>query len=249
MDKKTSSPNFEPIKATRAHEAILAQLQHKILTGELAVGERLPSERVMMEMFGVSRPTVREALRVGESLGLVAVRHGDPGGSRVLAQPSVGLTRVLDGLLSAERTSVAELLEARMVLEGTTARLAAESGAALGPLEEAYAAMGQAPDFGRFVEADALFHRLVAEVGGNRLLVVVLTALREPIVRLITTSLSGANEARSRAKILQTHGKILEAIRAGDGVAADRQSRRHLFDLYESLVAPAERSRLESLLG
>ena len=129
MAKKTPSPTFEPIKPTRAHEAVLAQLQRKILEGELAPGDRLPSEREMMDTFGVSWPTVREALRVAESLGLAAVRHGDPGGPRVLGQPSVGVTRVLDGLLSAERTSVAELLEARMVLEGAAARLAAQPGA------------------------------------------------------------------------------------------------------------------------
>jgi GntR family transcriptional regulator, transcriptional repressor for pyruvate dehydrogenase complex len=248
MAKKTPSPTFEPIKPTRAHEAVLAQLQRKILEGELAPGDRLPSEREMMGTFGVSRPTVREALRVAESLGLVAVRHGDPGGPRVLGQPSVGVTRVLDGLLSAERTSVAELLEARMVLEGAAARLAAQPGAELGPLEEAYRAMEQAADFARFVEADALFHRRVAEVGGNRLLVVILTALRDPIVRLITEGLSGETEAQARAKILRTHGEILKAIRARDGAAADRRSRRHLFDLYAALVTPDERPRLEALL-
>ncbi len=245
MAKKTPSPTFALIKTTRAHEAILAQCQRKILEGELAPGDRLPSEREMMQTFGVSRPTVREALRVAESLGLVAVRHGDPSGPRVLGQPSVGVTRVLDGLLSAERTSVAELLEARMVLEGAAAR----PGADLGLLEEAYRAMEQAPDFARFVEADALFHRRVAEVGGNRLLVVILTALRDPIVRLITEGLSGETEAQARAKILRTHGEILKAIRARDGAAADRRSRRHLFDLYASLVAADERPRLESLLG
>jgi GntR family transcriptional repressor for pyruvate dehydrogenase complex len=159
------------------------------------------------------------------------------------------VTRVLDGLLSAERTSVAELLEARMVLEGAAARLAAARPAAgLGALEEAYRAMEQAPDFARFVEADALFHRRVAEAGGNRLLVVVLMALRDPIVRLITAGLSGETEAGARAKILRTHGEILKAIRARDGAAADRRSRRHLFDLYAALVAPDERVRLESLL-
>lgn len=249
MGKKSPSPTFEPIKAIRAHEAILAQLQRKILEGELAPGDRLPSERAMMDTFGVSRPTVREALRVAESLGLVAVRHGDPGGPRVLGQPSVGVTRVLDGLLLAERTSVAELLEARIVLEGAAARLAARPGVGLGPLEEAYRAMEQAPDFPRFVEADALFHRRVAEVGGNRLLVVILTALRDPIVRLITEGLSGETEVQARAKILRTHGEILKAIRARDGAAADRRSRRHLFDLYAALVAPEDRTRLESLLG
>lgn len=249
MAKKKSSPMFEPIKPTRAHEAVLAQLQCKILEGELAPGDRLPSEREMMDTFGVSRPTVREALRVAECLGLVAVRHGDPGGPRVLGQPSVGVARVLDGLLSAERTSVAELLEARMVLEGAAARLAARPGAELGPLEEAYRAMEQAPDFPRFVEADALFHRRVAEVGGNRLLVVILTALRDPVVRLITERLSGATDVQARAKILHTHGEILKAIRARDGTAADRRSRRHLFDLYAAMVAPKERPRLEALLS
>jgi GntR family transcriptional repressor for pyruvate dehydrogenase complex len=250
MAKKSPSPTFVPIKSTRAHEAVLAQIQRKILEGELAPGDRLPSEREMMDTFGVSRPTVREALRVAESLGLVTVRHGDPGGPRVLGQPSVGVVRILDGLLSAERTSVAELLEARMILEGTAARLAAARPAAeLGPLEEAYRAMEQAPDFARFVEADALFHRRVAEVGGNRLMVVILTALRDPIVRLITAGLSGDTEAAARAKILRAHGEILKAIRSREGAAADRRSRRHLFDLYASLVAPEERPRLESLLG
>jgi GntR family transcriptional regulator, transcriptional repressor for pyruvate dehydrogenase complex len=250
MAKKTPSTTFEPIKATRAHEAILAQFQSKILEGELVPGDRLPSERVMMTTFGVSRPTVREALRVAESLGLVAVRHGDPGGPRVLGMPSVGVSRVLDGLLSAERTSVAELLEVRMVLEGTAARLAAaRPAAALATLEQAYRDMEHASDFARFVEADALFHRRVAEVGGNRLLVVILTALREPIVRLITTGLAGDTEAAARAKVLRAHGEILKAIRSRDGASSDRRSRLHLFDLYATLVAPDERRRLESLLG
>jgi DNA-binding FadR family transcriptional regulator len=250
MAKKTPTTAFELIKPTRAHEAILAQFQRKILQGELVPGDRLPSEREMMETFGVSRPTVREALRVAESLGLVAVRHGDPGGPRVLGMPSVGVSRVLDGLLSAERTSVAELLETRMVLEGTAARLAAAQPAAeLGPLEEAYSAMEHASDFARFVEADALFHRRVAEVGGNRLLVVILTALRDPIVRLITTGLSGDSEAAARAKILRAHREIVKAIRSREGAVADRRSRRHLFDLYAILVATEERRRLESLIG
>lgn len=99
------------------------------------------------------------------------------------------------------------------------------------------------------LDADALFHRRVVEVGGNRLFVVILTALRDPIVRLITERLSGATEAQARAKILHTHGEILKAIRARNGAAADRRSRRHLFDLYAAIVAPKERLRLKALLN
>jgi DNA-binding FadR family transcriptional regulator len=201
-----------------------------------------------MRQWWVSRPTVREALRVAESLGLVAVRHRDLGGPRVLRQPSVGVSRVLDGLLSAERTSVFELLATRMVPQGSAARLAALPEADLGPLEDANRAMERAGDFARFVEAHTLFQRPMAEFAGNRLLVVNLTALRDPIVRLITESLSGATEAQARAQILRTHGEILKAIRAGDGAAADCRSRRHLFDLYAALLAPKERPLLEALL-
>ncbi len=249
MVKKSELPAFEPIKPTRAHEAILAQLQRKILEGELAPGARLPSEREMMETFGVSRPTIREALRVAESLGLILVRHGDPGGPRVLGQPSLGVVRVLDSLLGSELTSFSELVEARIVLEGTAARLAAlKNSAELGPLDEAYRQMVEAPDLSQFVEADALFHRRIAEIGGNRLLVLFLTALHDPIVRLIASGLSPETEAESRAAILRAHTEILTAIRAGNGVEADRLSRRHLSKLYAKLVPPDERPRLESLL-
>jgi DNA-binding FadR family transcriptional regulator len=84
--------------------------------------------------------------------------------------------------------------------------------------------------------------------GATSLLVVILTALRDPIVRLITQGLSGATEVQARAKILRTHGEILKAIRAGDGATADCRSRRHLFDFYAALVTPEERARLEVLL-
>jgi DNA-binding FadR family transcriptional regulator len=250
MEKRPDGPAFEPIRASRAYEGILAQVQSKILSGDLAPGDRLPSEREMMESFGVSRPTVREALRVAESLGLITVRHGDPAGPRVLGQPSLGVVRVLDGLLAAERISIAELLETRMVLEGTAALLAATRPLAdTQILEEAYRAMEQAPDFDHFVAADALFHQRVAEVGGNRLLVVFLTALRDPIIRLITvTGLSGETEA-TRAAILQAHREILAAIRAQNGAEAACRSRRHLFALYADLISTEERTRLEELLG
>jgi DNA-binding FadR family transcriptional regulator len=133
-----------------------------------------------------------------------------------------------------------------MVLEGTADRLAAAHRRAL---EHAYREMELASDFARFVEASALFHRRVAEVGGNRLLVVILTALRDPIVRLITMRLSGDTEARARAKVFRAHAENLKAIRSGDRAAADRRSRLHLFDLYATLVATKERRRLELLLG
>ena len=90
---------FEKVRSARAHERIVEQLENRILSGKLTPGERLPSERALMTTFQVSRPTVREALRVAESMGLISIRHGDPGGPKVLGTPSIGITRVFDGML------------------------------------------------------------------------------------------------------------------------------------------------------
>ena len=116
--------SFARVRSMRAHEHIVEQLQRLILSGKLAPGSRLPSERAMMIEFQVSRPTVREALRVAESMGLIAVRHGDPGGPKVLGTPSVGIARVFDSLLASGCTSTLELLEMRVVLDSSAAALA-----------------------------------------------------------------------------------------------------------------------------
>ena len=126
-----------------------------------------------------------------------------------------------------------------MVLEGAAAHLAAaRPGPGTQVTGGGVPSDGASPRLPPFRRGRRALHRRIAEVGGNRLLVVILTALRDPIVRLITAGLSGETEAQARAKILRTHGEILKAIRARDSAAADRRSRRHLFDLYSSLVAP-----------
>ena len=110
--------------------------------------------------------------------------------------------------------------------------------------------MEQAPDFARFVEADAVFHRRVAEVIGNRLLVVILTALRDPIVRLITAGLSGETEIQARGEDpAATHQEILKAIRAPGQRA--RIAARGVICSTSTLrwSLAEERPRLESLLA
>jgi len=79
-------------------------------------------------------------------------------------------------------------------------------------------------------------------------LLVILTALRDPILKLIEMGRGNDSETRFRRRIMETHKKILDAIQTHNGPLADQISRRHIFDLYAKLVSPTERARLENLL-
>jgi DNA-binding FadR family transcriptional regulator len=244
-----NGPAFARVRAVRAHEQIVEQLQHSILRGDLPAGSRLPSERAMMGQFQVSRPTVREALRVAENLGLVTVRQGDPAGPLVIAQPSVGIAHVFNGMLRSERMAPADLVELRLVLDGEAARFAAgQPRAAAAAVDEAYRKMLAAGELAEFIALDARFHYAIAMASGNRLIALVLEALDEPIHRLIESGLSTAPAAAARQTTLRQHGEILAAIRAGQPEAACHAARRHLYDLYAPALGAKQRQRAKALL-
>ena len=87
-------PQFQPVKPVRTHESIVRQIEEAIYSGDVAPGERLPSERELVVQFGVSRASVREALRDLQSSGLLRSRPGDPvGGAEVQSFSSAALQR------------------------------------------------------------------------------------------------------------------------------------------------------------
>src|ERR1700757_4297086 len=242
----TDSP-FTIVRPTRAHEAIVEQLQRLILTGKLPAGSRLPSERAMMAEFNVSRPTVREALRVAESMGLISVRPGDPAGPKVLGTPSLGLSRVFDSLLQAGGAGALDLLEMRIVLDSAAAALAANqpenhlaSSAAI--LRQ----MHTTTDLHAFAELDAKFHEGIIAASGNRIFHLVFEALDQPIRKLIEGRLQSSRK-QSREVTLRHHGAILAAIQSGNARRAASVARTHLRDFYSSALSARERSRIDSL--
>jgi GntR family transcriptional regulator, transcriptional repressor for pyruvate dehydrogenase complex len=237
--------SFARVRSTRAHEQIVEQLQRLILSGKLPPGTRLPSERAMMAEFQVSRPTVREALRVAESMGLVSVRHGDPGGPKVLCAPSIGITRVFDSLLESGCTSVLELLEMRVVLDSSAAALAStQPRSRLGNLREALERMQATTDLHAFAELDANFHEAVIMASGNRLFLLVFQALKEPIRTLIENSL-GTAPKQGRAETLKHHAAIVDAIRAGDAHRAASAARAHLSEFYRPVLSAQDKLRIK----
>jgi GntR family transcriptional repressor for pyruvate dehydrogenase complex len=245
---------FQKVRSTRAQELILDQLQNSILSGQYPPGSRLPSERAMMATFGVSRPTVREALRVAESMGLITVRHGDPSGPRVLAMPSVGLNRMIAGLLRNARTSRLDLLQLRIALELASTVLACHQPAdRLAPAEEIQGRMRACSELTQFAQYDAGFHRALLNAGGNAMFDLVYEAIEMPMQGVVTHFLSeeGVREdyRRNREAVLQEHEDILGFIHAGKVREVQDLFRGHMRRTFLDHLDPTERFGMERFLA
>jgi GntR family transcriptional regulator, transcriptional repressor for pyruvate dehydrogenase complex len=243
-----SPPQFARCVKRRAYEQIVEQVEQAILTRVLKEGDRLPSEREMLGQFGVSRATVREALRVLQSRGLIEVRHGDPGGPVVIADPGAGVTSVLASLARAEQIQLADVVQLRMVIEAAAAGLAAKAPRErIGPVRAVYDEMVACPDRAALRRLDVLFHRRVAEATGNPLMALIAEALHQ--FGSVALGLSDLPFGEARSQAAKVHGLILTAIEAGDAEAAAGAARHHLHRTYAPKVPPKQRARLAAILA
>jgi len=212
----------------RAYRAIVDRIQQDIVDGRLQAGDRLPSEHLLAEQFGVSRAGVREALRVLELQGLVDVRHGYAGGAFVAEPGHSPILGALQVSLRLGQCSADELYQARLLLEPALARLAVErAGAVLAArLGENVARTGQALARGLSVSAlNREFHAIVAEVADNRVLGVMMQALQELLENLDQRFPNAPDVSRCA---FDEHGEILAAVRAGDAPRTETLMRNHL---------------------
>ena len=213
-----------------AYQQVANQLQELIMKGALAVGERLPAEGEMAVQFGVSRSTVREALRGLSSQSLVQTRRGVNGGTFV-AEPSAehvqAYLETTIGLLSgADVVSIDEILEARELFEVPAARLAAlrRDEEQLRSLEATLAPDDEA-DLARDFEGHKDFHIAVMKASGNRLLEVIAA----PVFSVLRTRFVRDRASRDFwATIVSDHRDIYDAIAAGDSEASARVMHGHL---------------------
>jgi DNA-binding FadR family transcriptional regulator len=166
-----TSSMFHPITTQNAFEAVVEQVRTAVDLALLAPGDRLPPERELAAMFDVSRPTVREALRVLAMSGYVGIRRGSAGGAYVLERPrSDHADRVREDL-SAHRRELSALLEWRRVVEAEAAALAATriSDDQLRALRARLVESGgrHVRSHGLWRAADSRFHIAIAEATGN----------------------------------------------------------------------------------
>lgn len=224
-----------------AYEQVATQLRDLIIRGDVAPGDRLPVESELPAMFGVSRSTIREALRVLSSQNLVATRRGVHGGTFVVKpQPeyvgdfleaSLGLMTVDDSL------SIDELIEVREMLEVPAARLAAvrRSDTHVKALHANLSERGDMPSVPRAFSETHGFHEIILDAAGNSLL----EMMTRPIFGVLQTRIERPGAPASFwSEVAQDHRKIAEAVEASNDDAASQAMLAHLEHLrvrYRSL--------------
>ncbi len=225
---------FGPLRARQLYERIAEQIAAEVRSGALAPGERLPSERDLARRLEVGRSSVREALAALQLDGVVDIRPG--AGTFVAADARARVAeRDGDGGPAAD-ASPSAVLDARLLLEPGIARLAAASHAPDASLEALLDAMERAADHedpgarALWSDADRLFHRRLAVLTGNPVLVgladQVAGLMDEPLwQRLRDTSLARPGTA---TLFLAEHRLIAAAVADGDAEAAAVHATQHL---------------------
>lgn len=175
---------FSPVTSARISATIVDQIRALIHQGQLSPGDRLPSERELCTSFGVSRVTIRDALRVLESSGLIEIRVGAHGGAYVTAPTTSNISAGLTDMLAMSALSGAEITEARIIFELGIIELVCERAA-----EEDFAALddickrSQASLEGGQYDMDlsAEFHIRLANSAHNRTLDLIVESFQGPL--------------------------------------------------------------------
>lgn len=221
------------IKRTQRNEEVRLQIEQAIRRGDFAPGERLPSERELVETFGVSRVSVREAIRSLEALGLVRVYQGR--GAFVTDRRS-GLGEPMARWLDVHRDEVLELLAVRGALDEQAAVATVEHAdaamlVAIREAEAAFAAaVGRQAPMEELVPLDIEFHVGVAEASGNRLLFDLLSDLHHYLAE--SRYLALAPKGRPERSAVE-HAAIVDALEARDAAASRLATARHIASVRE----------------
>lgn len=226
-------------RPSRTQDAV-DQLLDAIIDGTLTAGEQLPPEGILAVEFGVSRLTMREAVRLLQAQGVIVQV---PGSRHRIAPVSewTGMDAVVRHARSAgeRRRSSIELLEVRMMIETGAAQLAAvrrteEDLATLEASLERMIAHHEAADVDGFVIADLEFHDTVLRAADNRIL---LAAILPLTTMLADTRGETSVVAEIRAHAIDEHRRVLDAVRSGDALAARDAMAGHMTQTHDDLVS------------
>ena len=228
-------PMFKPIKLSRLSDEVIDQLKESILLGHFKAGDRLPSERELAEEFQVSRVAIREALRALENSGFITTRQGATGGAYVTDLTFEHLANAFLDLFLANKISIPELYQVRLLIEPEVARLAAlnitpEYAERLKTLLEAE----ELPitSLMEDVERKTAVHYILVEICGNRFF----EALVRSTMRLTKQLVEAVQPDPNTMHPAGMHRPIVEAVLAGDPETAAALMRKHAIEFGETLI-------------
>lgn len=217
-----------PISKKRLSDQVAQELQTMISNNIYKVGEKLPVENELAQMFKVSRVTVREAVRKLSVMGILDVRQG--GGTFVKGLTPESFMKPVLPMLALNKKNLSDIFEVRMLIECKSAELAAQNVSQsqleqLRRLLEEMDACALQNDLEAYNEWDMQFHYLIAESCGNEVLKTIQRLVGDMVKDAIYASLKAPN---ALALSCIYHKRIVEALSTGDAIRAQEDMRAHL---------------------
>ncbi|MDR3587916.1 MAG: FadR/GntR family transcriptional regulator [Desulfosporosinus sp.] len=229
---------IKPIKTQKIYEQIVDQIGQLVAEGQLKPGDRLPSERELVERFQVSRASIREAISALEVMGLIEVRSGE--GTYIRQVNIDSVVAPLAWMLFIEKDTDLELYEARKILEVQAAGLAAERAEddEICEMFEALEVMRMDLQIQRLGEdADHHFHYAIARATHNKILFRLMNTISDTMRKTLKTSRSRLYEDKNTPeKLYQEHYHLYEAIKNHDVEKAQKLMLDHLVGVENQLA-------------
>lgn len=223
---------------SRVYTVILEWLEKQFRNGDIAVGDKLPAERQLAEDFGISRASVREAIRVLDAMGLVrsGTGSGPNAGAVIVSEPSAALAWALRMHVATKALPVHDLVSTRVLLETQSARetaSGAESSERDHVLAQAEELLDVMDDEGlpalEFYQYDVQFHFLLASLAGNVVVETIMASLRQATLGYVGEAVMALeNWSEIRVKLQQQHREILQAVKERRGEDAAEALREHI---------------------
>ena len=228
--------NFQSLKKPLLSLEVEQAIKNSIADEMYKPGEKLPSERELVDQFQVSRVTVREALRNLQRSGLVTVKRGIYAGAYVSEPTPDPITENFENLIRLGRIDYSHLIDARMYIEPLAAETAARYRTAEDIerlnklLQQASSAIDESWKQARLTNVK--FHCEVAKITQNPIIIFITESITQTCSELIIEKTSSKLDKQAIAKLIGEHHDILEAIIAQDGPKAYGRTRQHLIETY-----------------
>lgn len=232
-----SRSNADAVRVPKTAELVAKQIRNAIIRGELSDGDTLPAELHLIAEFEVSRPTIREAVRILESEGLVTVARGARGGARISSPNYEMIGRAAGITLQAQGVTIGDLYEMRTLIEPPAARLVAErNSAAAVPILRAHIEDEFSDLKDRFAASTKIaeFHRLMIDLAGNKTLIMfwqALSGLVDEHLHLAQRRSPPLDPEFSERRLrfgFKSHSRLVDLIEAGDGPGAEAHWKAHM---------------------